>query len=104
MTPGVGKGDMRIERAFALIHNLDIPESKRKFWQQWATVVITRRGEVVDVIKHFEAPDEFLHRRQMNLYPDSIQFTAKAGEMFESLDGFKSKIQDSVRIVQKVKT
>ena len=56
------------------------------------------------MIKHFEAPDEFLHRRQMNLYPDSIQFTAKAGEMFESLDGFKSKIQDSVRIVQKVKT
>ena len=94
---------MRIERAFDLVHNLDIPETKRKFWQQWSTVVVTRRGEIVDVIKHFEAPDEFLHRRQMDLYPDSLQFTVKAGEMFTSLQELKSKIEDSVRVVAKLK-
>jgi hypothetical protein len=93
---------MRIERAFDLVHNLDIPETKRKFWQQWSTVVITRRGEIVDVIKHFEWPDEFLHRRQMDLYPDSLQFTVKAGESFTTLDALKAKIEDAVRVLAKV--
>jgi len=94
---------MRIERAYDLVHNLDVPETKRKFWQQWASVVITRRGEILDVIKHFEAPDEFLHRRQMELYPGSIQFTVQAGEMFTSLESFKAKINDAVKLVEKMK-
>ncbi|MDH4100613.1 MAG: hypothetical protein OEV28_08555 [Nitrospirota bacterium] len=93
---------MIIERAFNLVHNLDVPESKRKFWQQWATVVLTRRGDIIDVIKHFEAPDEFLHRRQMDIYPDTIQFTVQAGEMFTSLDSFKAKIEDAVRLAGKM--
>jgi hypothetical protein len=94
---------MRIERAYDLVHNLDVPEGKRKFWQQWSTVVITRRGAILDVIKHFEAPDEFLHRRQMELYPDSIQFTVQAGEMFTSLDRFRAKINDAVTLAEKMK-
>ena len=83
---------MTIERAFRLIHLLDVPESKRKFWPQWSCVVVNREGQIEDVIQHFEAPDQFLDRRHMDLYPHSTQFTAKASEMFLTLDDLRTKI------------
>ena len=53
----------------AVIHNLDVPEAKQKYWPQWATVVVNRDGVIEDVIQHFEYPNMFLHRRHMDLYP-----------------------------------
>lgn len=94
---------MIIERAFTLIHNLDIPENKRKYWQQWSTIVISHSGEIIDVIKHFEWPNEFLHRGQMELYPHSIQCTAKSGEMFTTIEELKANIEDAVRITRDIK-
>ncbi len=85
---------MTIERAFRVVHLLDVPESKRKFWPQWSCVVVNREGQIEDVIQHFDAPDEFLDRRHMDLYPRSVQFTAKAGEMFVTPDDFRRKIDD----------
>jgi hypothetical protein len=56
---------MTIERAFHLIHLLDVPETKRKFWPQWSCVVVNRAGQIEDVIQHFEVPDQFLDRQHM---------------------------------------
>jgi hypothetical protein len=89
---------MTIERAFRLIHLLDVPESKRKFWPQWSCVVVSREGQVEDVIQHFEAPDQFLDRQHMKLYPHSVQFTAKAGEMYLALDDFRNEIDDCIHV------
>jgi len=82
---------MKIQRAFTLVHNLDIPEGKRKFWQQWSTVVASKSGEIIDVIKHFESPNLKLNKEHLDMYPDSYQFTVAAGEMFTTLLEFTQK-------------
>jgi hypothetical protein len=84
---------MNIERAFNLIHNLDIPEGKRKFWQQWSIVVVSQSGEILDVIKHFEAPDLESNKKHLEMYPDSFQFTVAAGEMFTTIEQFIAKVK-----------
>jgi hypothetical protein len=89
---------MTIERAFHLIHLLDVPETKRKFWPQWSCVVVNRAGQIEDVIQHFEVPDQFLDRQHMDLYPHSVQFTAKAGEIYLALDELRKKIDDCVHV------
>ena len=92
---------MNIERAFILVHNLDIPEGKRKFWQQWSTVVVDLSGEILDVIKHFEAPNLEINKKHLEMYPNSIQFTVAAGEMFTTIDQFVSKVKDAVKLGSK---
>ena len=92
---------MNTERAFTLIHNLDIPENKRYFWQQWATVVIDKKGNILDVIKHFGEPTLSLNNEHLNMYPNSIQFTVKAGEMFSDIKDFTRKIKESVELGNK---
>jgi hypothetical protein len=89
---------MTIERAFRVVHLLDVPESKRKFWPQWASVVVNRDGVVEDVIQHFDAPDLSSNRQHLEFYPHSTQFTTKAGEMYLTLDEFRRKIQDCVDV------
>lgn len=89
---------MNIERAYILVHNLDIPEGKRKFWQQWSTVVVAKSGEIVDVIKHFQQPDLTLNKQHLELYPDSLQFTVAAGEMITTLDEFKAKVRETTKL------
>ena len=89
---------MTVERRFRLIHLLDVPESKRKFWPQWSCVVVNQSGAIKDAIQHFEAPDQFLDRRHMDLYPYSVQFTAKAGENYLTLDDLLKKIGDCAHI------
>jgi len=89
---------MNIERAFNLIHNLDIPEGKRKFWQQWSTVVVNPSGEIIDVIKHFEAPNLAINKKHLEMYPDSFQFTVAAGEMFTTLQQFTLKVKETVNL------
>ena len=89
---------MNIERAFTVIHNLDVPEEKRKFWQQWSTVVINPSGEIIDVIKHFQQPDLTLNKQHLDLYPDSFQFTVAAGEIFTTLDEFKAKVRETTKL------
>ena len=85
---------MRIERAFELIHLTGIPETKRKFWPQWSTVVVSKEGAIDDVIQHFEEPNASLHRRHMDLYPRSVQFTAKAGETYATLASLEKKVSE----------
>ena len=87
---------MNLQRTFALVHLLDIPESKRKFWPQWSTVVVSKDGAVEDVIQYFEEPKGSLHRSHMELYPKSVQFTVKAGESFLTLASLKEKVAECV--------
>jgi hypothetical protein len=49
---------MTVERAFRVVHLLDVPEPKRKFWPQWCSVVVNQHGAIEDVIQHFDAPDD----------------------------------------------
>jgi hypothetical protein len=91
---------MTPERALALIHNLDVPEDKRKFWPQWSTIVVTSGGNIEDVIQHFEWPNDVLHRRHMDIYPHSVQFTAKAGETCLTLDALLAKVQECAQLVK----
>ena len=85
---------MTPDRALSVIHNLDVPEDRRKFWPQWSTVVVGRDGKIEDVIQHFDPPNEFLHRRQMDLYPHSVQFTARAGEMYLTREALLAKVEE----------
>jgi hypothetical protein len=92
---------MNIERAFNLVHNLDIPEEKRKFWQQWSTVVVNTSGEIIDVIKHFEAPNLEINKKHLEMYPNTFQFTVAAGEMFTTIEKFDYKVKDAVKLGRK---
>lgn len=84
---------MRIERVFELINNLDEPEPRRRFMAQWSTVVVDRNGVVADVIRHREAPSETLHRMHMDLYPESVQFTAAPG-LYSSIEELAAKLKE----------
>jgi hypothetical protein len=84
---------MLIDRAFELINNLDEPPDRRKFLPQWSTVVVSRQGEIIDVIRHREAPASQLHRKHMDMYPESVQFTATPG-MYPTLESLVSKVED----------
>ena len=89
---------MTTARAFAVAHNLDVPKVKRKFWPQWSTVVVNRGGSVEDVIQHIDRPNLELNRKHLEFYPDSAQFTVKAGEMFTTLEEFEKKIRECVEV------
>ncbi len=92
---------MNIERAFILVHNLDITEERRKFWQQWSTVVVSSSGEILDVIKHFEAPTIELNKKHLEIYPLSFQFTVAAKEMFTTREEFKTKVEETFELGNK---
>ena len=81
--------------AFAQVNNLDIPESRRRFSPQWATVAVDRAGRILDVIRHRQAPNAILHRQHMDLYPQSVQFTASPG-MYATLEEFEAKVKECV--------
>ena len=87
---------MTIERAFRLIHLLDVPESKRKFWPQWSCVVVNREGQIEDVIQHFEAPDQFF----FDGYPDGSKIfwlTLPRAEELRRLFLYQKDLQESVQ-------
>jgi hypothetical protein len=67
---------MTLEEAFNLTNNFDVKEKLRPFAPQWSTVVVSRNGEIVDVIRHKEQPSLRLNKEHMERYPDSVQFTA----------------------------
>ena len=90
---------MTPERALIVIHNLDVPEDKRRYWPHWATVVVGRGGVIEDVIQHFQPPDAFLHRRQLEIYPHSVQFTASAGETYLTVESLVAKVEECARLV-----
>jgi hypothetical protein len=86
---------MHVERAFELINNLDEADARRRFMPQWSTVVVDQLGEVIDVIRHREAPNPELDRRHMDMYPRSVQFTACPG-LFPTLEALREKVKDCV--------
>jgi hypothetical protein len=86
---------MTLERAFELINNLDEVEARRRFLPRWSTVVVDRTGTVIDVIRHREWPNEQIQRAHMEMYPESVQFTASVG-MYATLDELRSKIEDCI--------
>jgi hypothetical protein len=84
-----------IDRAFELINNLDVREPLRPHSPQWSTVVVSRSGDIADVIRHSEKPNAYLHRRQMDAYPQSMQFTAWPGR-FATIDDLEAEIRKCV--------
>ena len=85
-------------RAFRVVHNLDVPDRKKKFWPQWSTVVVNRSGSIEDVIQHFDAPSLAMNAEHMRLYPHSVQFTVQAGEMFVTLAEFERRVEDAAGV------
>lgn len=90
---------MTVDDAFRRINNLDVREALRKYSPQWATVVIDRSGNILDVIPHKEAPTLALNKQHMDRYPDSIQFTACPGQ-YSSSDALAARIKEDVRLVE----
>jgi hypothetical protein len=86
---------MTIDRAFDLINNLDMRAPLRKFGPQWSTVVVSREGEVLEVIRHKEAPTMVQHREHMNMYPASVQFTTQPG-VFERAEELAKRVEECV--------
>jgi hypothetical protein len=79
-----------------VVHNLDVPEAKRKSWPKWATVVVNRDGVIEDVIQHFDPPALGTNAVQQRHYPHAALFSVRAGEMFVTLMQFEKKVKEVV--------
>jgi len=86
---------MDLKTAFAQINNLDVPGQRRRSAPSWATVAVDRAGQILDVIRHKEEPTPELHRRHMDLYPESVQFTTRPG-LYATPEELEAKVRDSV--------
>ena len=83
---------MHPERALRVINNLDVPESKRKFWPQEAAVFVrSSTREIVDVVQFFTRSftgSEDYHRKY---YMDCRAFFTRAGQ-FSTVEELEAKI------------
>ncbi len=93
---------MIVERAFSLVHHLDVPETKRKFWPRYAEVVVDRDGTIQDVKHYFELPTETECVSLLTLYPGCVSFPVTAGVIHTTIDGFKEKVAGSAELAAKV--
>ena len=93
---------MVTERAFHIVHNLDVPESKRKFWPTRAEVVVAHDGTIQDVKQFFSAPTETECVELLNLYPGCVSFPVSAGEIHVTLEEFQRKVCDSAELAAKL--
>ena len=93
---------MVIERAFRISHNLDIPEPKRKFWPQYAEVVVSHDGIIQDVQLFFSAPSESECVALLKHYRGCVSFPVHAGRIHTRLDEFKEKVADSAELAARL--
>ena len=93
---------MVIERAFRVAHNLDIPESKRKFWPHFAEVVVAHNGMIHDVQHFFSAPFESECVSLLRHYPGCVSFPVTAGQIHTSLEEFSDKVAGSAELAAKL--
>jgi hypothetical protein len=91
---------MSPEEALCLINNHDVREALRKYAPQWSTVAVDASGVIVDVIRHKESPNPQLHRKHMNMYPTTVQFTTWP-DRFTDVNELKERVEDCVEVHHK---
>ena len=92
---------MTIERAFRFVHHLDIPEAKRRYWPQFAEVVVSRDDTVADVFQFFERPSEEQQIQALQMYPGCMLFPVTAGAIHTSISEFTEKVQSTAAFIRK---
>ena len=89
------KSRLCLEDVFILINSLDISVARRKYGPTWSCVAVDSAGKVLNVIRNKHEPDMFWASQHMDMYPKSVQFTARPGDYSTILE-LKKKIQDCV--------
>ncbi len=92
---------MTIERAFRIVHHLDIPEPKRRYWPRFAEVVVSRDDVVHDIFQFFEQPTEQQKYAALSTYPGSMSFPVTAGTIHTTLEGFTEKTLSTAAFIRK---
>jgi hypothetical protein len=92
---------MTIERAFRLVHHLDIPESKRRYWPQFSSVVVSGDDSVSDVFLFFESPTEQQQFAALKMYRGCMLFSVTAGTIHTTLEGFRKKVLSTAAFIRK---
>jgi hypothetical protein len=92
---------MTIERAFRLVHHLDIPEAKRRYWPRFAEVVVSRDNSVPDIFQFFDHPSEEQQIQALQMYPGCMLFPVTAGVIHTTLPEFTAKVSSTAAFMRK---
>ena len=92
---------MTIERAFRFVHHLDIPEAKRRYWPQFAEVVVSRDDTVADIFQFFDRPTEEQQIKALQMYPGCMLFPVTAGVIHTALSEFTEKVTSTAAFMRK---
>ncbi len=91
---------MTIERAFRLVHHLDIPEAKRRYWPRFSEVVVSRDDSVSDIFQFFELPSEEQQFQALQMYPGCMLFPVTAGISHSTLPEFTEKVTSTAAFMR----
>ena len=92
---------MTIERAFRLVHHLDIPEPKRRYWPRFSEVVVSRDDSIPDVFQFFEMPTEEQQYAALQMYRGCMLFPVTAGRIHTTLQEFDAKVTSTAAFIRK---
>lgn len=82
-----------LERAFKLIHNLDVREPLRRYAPKWSIVVVDKSLNIVGIKKSKEHPTVSEQQEYFSQFSDCVYFLAIAGESFCTLEQFCEKVK-----------
>lgn len=91
---------MTIERAFRLVHHLDIPEAKRRYWPKFAEVVVSRDDSVPDIFQFFAHSSEEQQIQALQTYPGCMIFPVTAGVTHATLTEFTEKVTSTAAFMR----
>jgi hypothetical protein len=92
---------MTVERAFRLVHHLDVPESKRHYWPCFSEVIVSRAGLIPDVFQFFESPNEQQQYAALEMHPGCMCFPVTAGRIHTTLQEFVAKVATTKEIIRR---
>ena len=86
---------MKLERAFELMNNFDVPESMKKRAPKWSIIFVGAAGKVMDVVRFYEEYPKPI--RRLDEYREQHRgaicyFIAKPGQC-DYLDKLEKKIK-----------
>ena len=92
---------MIVERAFQTVHNLNIPENKRKHWPPYSEVIVDMHGNIQDIYQYFNPPTEQQICEALSTYPGCVSFPVRTDKFFNNFDEFAKKVSSSAELASR---
>lgn len=92
---------MTIERAFQLVHHLNVPQAKRRFWPRFSIVIVSGDESVPDVLQFFGNPEEQQQYEALVMYPGTMSFVVEAEKLHVGIDEFREKVSSTAAFIRK---